>query len=81
MTVPAHAERVDFGVVFKVIERPSRYLPGVMAQVRIVECPSCHREHDDFPPLETLTCQCGLKMCCDFGITYVWRDEPAMAES
>lgn len=75
MTVPSHAENVAFSTVFKTVREPSKYVPGKTASRLVVECPACEAEHADFPVTETLTCNCGLSMRCEYGQVFVWRDK------
>ena len=78
--IAAHAEEVEYGVVFKIVDRPSRYLKGVMAKARIIECPACHKTYDDPGANTTIRCDCGLSMrFCSTGAA-IWRDLPQAAE-
>ena len=77
MNIPSHAERVDFCSVFKSRTAPSSIVPDINVRTLTVECPSCKREHPDFPADQILTCECGLSMCCNFGMTYIWHNREA----
>ena len=78
--IPPHAERMDFDTIYKYDREASKHAPNVMAVNLTVECPSCQRRHPMFHATETLTCECGLLIACEYGITYIWRDVPQAAE-
>jgi hypothetical protein len=74
--VPDYADEVSYGSIFKISERPSQFVPGMMAVVRIVECPSCHETYPDPGAIAPVRCRCGMCMQFHFktGGAAIWRE-------
>lgn len=72
--VPANAEQVEFGAIFRTVHRESKFLPGVNAIAVVIECPRCKTIHENPAPLQTVECDCGICVRYDFG-TWVWDNK------
>lgn len=76
MNIPKDAEQVDFGAIFKTVEKPSQLVPGLTVKLTVVKCPACGRQHPDFPAHESITCECGLSIAFYNNHATIWRAPP-----